>query len=148
MYSRARGKAGSKTFINKTVPSWLTHPAKEIEMLVIKLSKEGKSPSKIGLHLRDAYGIPDVKMVTKKRITQILNSAKLLGELPEDLSSLIKRSVTLRKHLEKNHHDNTALRGLQLTDSKINRLIKYYKRSKRLSAEWKYQSEKAAMMVE
>ena len=113
-------------------------------MLIIKLAKEGETPSKIGLHLRDVYGIPDVSLITKKSITQMLKEAKLLPDLPEDLAALIRRSVALKKHLEKNKHDKTAMRGLQLTESKIRRLTDYYKKTKKLPADWKYETKKPA----
>ncbi len=147
MHSRRKGKAGSKKPIRKTVPSWLRYKPKEVELLVVKLAKEGYAPSKIGLFLRDTYGIPDVKLVTKKKITQILKENNLLPELPEDLTALIKKSIALIKHLEKNHQDKTAKRGLQLTESKIKRLIKYYKKVKKLPADYKYESEKAGLLV-
>lgn len=148
MYSRRRGKAGSKRPAKKVISSWLRYKPKEIQLLIIKLAKEEKTPSQIGLYLRDVYGIPDVMLITKKSITQILEESKLLPEIPEDITALIRRSIALKKHLEKNKHDNTALRGLQLTEAKIKRLTDYYKKSKKLPADWKYESKKAGLMVE
>jgi len=147
MHSRDKGKAGSKRPARKTIPSWLRYKAKEVELLITKLAKEGRTPSRIGLVLRDTYGIFDIKLVTKKKITDILKQNKLLPELPEDLATLMKRSIALKKHLEKNHHDMTAKRGLQLTESKINRLVRYYRKIKKLPADYKYESEKAGLLV-
>jgi len=147
MYSRKKGKAGSKKPMQKK-PTWVRHKPKEVEMLVIKLAKQGKSASQIGLALRDSYGIPDVRSIMKKKITHILDEKKLLKKLPEDLGSLIQRSIAIRKHLEKNKKDATALRGRQLTESKIGRLIKYYKKTKKLPSDWKYNPEKAELLVE
>ena len=42
-YSGAKGKAGSKKPIRRVVPSWTRYGAKEVEMLVLKLNKEGQS---------------------------------------------------------------------------------------------------------
>ena len=86
--------------------------------------------------------------ITKKKITAILKEKNLLSEVPEDLMALIKRSVTIRKHRERNKKDQTAKRGLTLTESKIKRLIKYYKRTGKLKSEWKYEPEKASMFME
>jgi small subunit ribosomal protein S15 len=61
---------------------------------------------------------------------------------------LIKRQIDILKHFESNKQDKTAKRGLQLTESKINRLIRYYKKSKRLPADWKYDKNKARLLVE
>ena len=53
-------------------PEWTEYSNEEIEELVLKLRKEGKSTSVIGVILRDQYGIPDVKTVTGDKITAIL----------------------------------------------------------------------------
>jgi len=99
-YSGAKGKAGSKKPIRKVIPSWTRYGAKEVEMLVLKLHKEGQVPSQIGLHLRDVYGIPDVKTLCKKSITQILADKKALNPMPEDLMALIKKLTLIKKHME------------------------------------------------
>ena len=127
---------------------WVRYKPKEIELLIAKLGKEGKSATEIGLFLRDSYGIPNVKAVAGKRITEILKEKGLTKELPEDLLNLIKRSVQIRKHREENRKDMTALLGLQLTESKIRRLVKYYKRTKVLPAGWKFDAEAVRMYVE
>ncbi len=147
-YSRAKGKSGSKKPINKVTPSWINYKPKEIEKLVIKLSKAGKTASQIGMHLRDTYGVPSVKIATKKTILQILRENKLEKQIPEDLMALIKKSIYLRKHLEKNKKDMASKRGLELTDSKIRRLAKYYKRTKKLPEDWKFHPERVKMYVE
>jgi len=85
-------------------------------MLIVKLAKEEKTASEIGIILRDVYGIPYVRQVTKKRITKILEEHKIQPKIPEDMMALIKRSILLRKHLERNHKDESAKRGLTLTD--------------------------------
>lgn len=148
MYSRRRGKSGSKSPVENKKPSWLRYDAKEVEALITKIAKTSKSPSHIGQYLRDVYGIPDVKLVCNKRINQILKEKELATNLPEDLLSLIKRGIQIRKHLEENKQDNTAKRGLTITESKIHRLIKYYKRTQILASDWKYQADKARLLLE
>ena len=148
MHSRKKGKSGSTRPVEKKQPSWIRYSDKEVEMIITKLAKEGNSTSKIGLILRDSYGIPDAKQVIGKKITQLLGEKSLTGETPEDMTFLIRRAIKLRKHLEKNHHDMGAKRGLQLTESKIKRLAKYYKRSGKLSEDWKYQPEKVSLYAE
>ena len=146
-YSGAKGVAGSKKPIKRVTPSWSRYGAREIEMLVLKLNKEGQTPSQIGLHLRDVYGIPDVKTMCKKSITKILSEKKALNPMPEDLTSLIKKLTMIKKHIEENGQDKVALRGLQITESKIQRLIKYYKGNGRLSKDWTYDVNKAKLYV-
>ena len=77
MHSRARGKSGSNKPVTTKIPSWLSYKPKEIELLIAKLRKEGRTSAQIGLYLRDNYGIPDVQLITKKKITKILNEKKL-----------------------------------------------------------------------
>ena len=148
MHSRARGKSGSTKPSKKVVPSWLKYKSKEVELLIVKYAKEGMNPSHIGVYLRDEYGIPDVKLVTKKSITQILKEKNLLKEIPEDLMALIRKAVLIRKHLGENKKDMPAKRGLQLTESKIKRLTKYYKRTGRLPMTWKYDPDRIKLVVE
>lgn len=148
MHSRARGKSGSKKPIKKSIPTWVRYKPKEVEMLIVKLAKEGNEASKIGALLRDIYGIPDSAMITSKSISMILKEKQLLKEIPEDLLALIRKSIMVRKHLDANKKDNTAKRGLQLTDSKINRLAKYYKKAKKLPKDWKYDHSKARLYID
>jgi len=138
MHSRKRGTSGSRKPLKKSVPSWLKYSTKEIELLIAKYAKEGHSSSMIGLILRDSYGIPDVKTVCGKSITTFMKEKGLTKELPEDVVALMRRYVVIKKHLDANKHDMPALRGLQLTNAKINRLVKYYKGVKRIPANWKY----------
>ncbi|MFH0978206.1 MAG: 30S ribosomal protein S15 [Candidatus Woesearchaeota archaeon] len=141
MYSGKKGKSGSTKPSKKSIPSWIRYKPKEIEMLLIKLSKEGKSSSEIGIILRDSYGIPSVKDIAGKGITEMLKEKGLSAKIPEDLLSLIKKVIEVKKHIERNKQDQTANRGLQLTESKIKRLVKYYKRSKKLPQDWKYDEQ-------
>jgi len=148
MHSRDKGKSGSTRPVKKVKPSWVRYKESEVELLITKLGKEEKTPSEIGLILRDAYGIPYSKTITGKKITKILKENKLLSKIPEDLMALIKKVVALKKHLEKNHKDESAKRGITLTESKIKRLVKYYKNTGRLEESWKYQPDKIKLYLE
>lgn len=148
MHARKKGKSGSTRPVKLAAPVWLQRKPKEVEMLVIKYAKEGKSPSKIGLYLRDEYGVPSVRGVTGRSVTQILTEKNAMPEIPEDLMALMRKSVLLRRHLGENKKDVSSKRGLQLTESKINRLAKYYKRAERLPATWKYDPEQIKLQVE
>jgi|TARA_Y100000310_G_scaffold284075_1_gene306579 small subunit ribosomal protein S15 len=146
-YSRKHGKSGSKKPTKKTLPVWLRYKPSEVELLMVKLAKEGKNSSEIGIILRDTYGIPDVRLLCKKKISAVLKEKKLAPELPDDLLSLIRRSVAIRKHLEANHTDQTAKRGLTLTESKIKALTKHYKQTGKLASEWKFDPERAGFFT-
>lgn len=141
MHSRKRGRSRSRKLLSPKKPTWLSYGTKELEMLVVKLAKEGKTSAQIGLLLRDSYGIPSVKQLLSKTISQVMQEKKLAPVVPEDLTALIKRAAQIRKHREINKKDNSALRGLQFTESKIHRLAKYYKANGKLPLEWKYEAE-------
>jgi small subunit ribosomal protein S15 len=147
MHSRKKGKSGSTRPSETKKKAWVKYDAKEIESLILKLNKSGMTKSQIGLVLRDSYGVPSVKEATKKSMGNILEKNKVEQPLPEDLSALIKRDIALIKHLEENKQDQTAKRGLRLTESKINRLVKYYKKSGRLPKDWVFNKDKARLLV-
>ncbi|MEM0480822.1 MAG: 30S ribosomal protein S15 [Candidatus Aenigmatarchaeota archaeon] len=126
----------------------LKYRKEEVEKLVVELAKKGYSQSMIGLILRDSYGIPSVKKITGKKISQILEENKLLPEIPEDLLNLLKRAVKLRKHLSIHKKDKHSARGLTLIESKIKALAKYYIREGKLPKDWKYDPEQAKLIVQ
>ena len=148
MYSRKRGKHGSKNPAKKTVSPWIRYKHKEVELLIAKLAKDGKSTSQIGILLRDTYGIPSASALFGKSISKILKEKNLLQEVPEDLTALFKKFVAIKKHLEVNKHDETAARGLLITSSKIGRLIKYYKREGKIPETWKFDTERVEFFGE
>ena len=148
MYSRAKGKSSSVK-PSKPSLSWVRYKPEEIEMLVVKLAKHDRlPPSKIGLVLRDSYGVPSVKLLCNKSIVQILKEHNLLPELPEDLLSLMRKFVNVRKHYEQNKQDLSAKRGLQLTEAKIRRLVKYYRRTNRLPKDWEFSVKNVRLYTE
>lgn len=147
MYSRKHGKHGSTKPLRKGKPSWVKYGKKEVEEIVIKLAKEGKSSSEIGAILRDEYGIPDVKKITKKSITKIMKEKNFYPEIPEDLYNLIKKAVKARGHLLSHRRDSKTIHGLELIESKIRRLGKFYIKKGVFSKDWKYDPEKAKLLV-
>lgn len=128
-------------------PEWIEYSNEEIEELILKLRKEGNSTSMIGIVLRDQYGIPDVKLVTGKKITKILEDHGQELKYPEDLMNLLKRAVNIRDHLEENPKDLHTKRGLRIIESKIRRLVKYYVREGVLPEGWRYDPRSAALLV-
>lgn len=148
IHARKRGKHGSKKPIKDIPPSWLKYKTDEIKTLVLKLFNKELLPSKIGLYLRDVYGIPSVKVATGKRIVKLLKENKVKIDIPEDLFCLFKRAVKVRKHLEKSKNDLHSKRGLRLIESKILRLVKYYKRKKLLPEDWRYEPKEVELLVE
>jgi len=143
--SKEKGRSGSKRPPELKKPDWVDASPEQVESLVVSLYRKGYPPSMIGLILRDQYGIPLVKAVTGKSILQILRERGLAPEVPEDLMNLIRKAIKIRKHLEEHPKDYHSKRGLQLVESKIHRLAKYYKREGGLPPDWKYEPEKIAL---
>ncbi len=144
---KEKGKSHSTRPVRVGTPKWLRLEPEEIEDLVAELAKKGYGPSMIGIILRDQYGIPLVKPITGKSITQILDERGLSQPIPEDLFNLMRRAVNLRRHLEEHPKDKNARKGLQEIESKIRRLAKYYVREGKLPKGWKYDPEAAKLLV-
>lgn len=147
IHARKKGKSGSKRPKRSDTQEWVSYNVDDVVELVIKLAKDGNSSSEIGLILRDQYGIPNVSQITNKKITRILRENKLAPELPEDLLNLIRKAVKIRRHLDKHKKDKHTMRGLKLIESKIRRLVKYYKREGVIPVDWMYEPEKAKLLI-
>ena len=120
---------------------------KDLVKTILQLANEGKTASEIGIILKDQHNIGSAHKLTGKKVTQILKENNLEPKIPEDLMSLIRKSVNLREHMEKNKKDMSAKRGLMLTVSKIRALEKYYKKQGKLPLAWRYSAEKAALLA-
>lgn len=128
-------------------PEWVPLNATEIEELIVKMAKDGFTSARIGLVLRDQYGVPDVKLATGKTVTEIMKEKDVAPALPEDLSNLMRRAISLNVHLRNNHGDVSNKRGLNLIEAKIRRLERYYKKNGVLAADWKYSLKTAELML-
>jgi len=104
----------------------------------VKLSDEGLSPTEIGLKLRDEYAIPLVKPILGKSITTILKDNNIRSTMPEDLNRLLQKALGLQKHLKTHNSDHRNVRSLELIESKIHRISKYYKYNGKIPSNWKY----------
>ena len=147
MHARKKGKSGSKKPPHKEKPEWVSVSPEEVEELVVKLAKEGKRPSEIGLVLRDQYGVPDVRTVTGKKLVQILKDHNIAPKYPQDLMDLMRKAVMLRKHLAKHKRDLHNRRALTLVEAKIKRLVDYYKDKGVLPKDWYYNPDEAAILI-
>jgi small subunit ribosomal protein S15 len=146
MHSKKRGKSRSKRPLRTSAPTWSEYTREEVVDLILKYRKEEYTPSTIGVILRDQHGIPSTKLATGKKITTILEEQDAGLSLPEDLTNLMKQAVNLHKHMEENPKDLHSRRGLQLCESKIRRLVKYY-RGKKLPEDWRYDPARAELLV-
>ncbi|MCQ4152741.1 MAG: 30S ribosomal protein S15 [Archaeoglobi archaeon] len=142
MHKSRRGKSGSKKVYRNTPPEWVEMSKEDVVKKILELYNEGMDPSKIGMILRDRYGIPSVRQITGKRLVEILKENGVPIKYPEDLKALIKKALKLRKHLEAHKKDLHNRRGLQLIEAKIWRLSSYYREKGVLPEDWSYDPEK------
>ncbi|ELZ13175.1 30S ribosomal protein S15P [Haloterrigena salina JCM 13891] len=131
MHTRRRGSSGSDKPTADDPPEWSDVDADDIESRVVELAEQGYDPSQIGMKLRDegvtGTPVPDVKLATGKKITEILEENDARSEFPEDLYNLMERAVRLREHIQQNPQDYQNKRALQNTESKVRRLVDYYR---------------------
>uniref|UniRef100_A0A6U3BTB9 Small ribosomal subunit protein uS15 N-terminal domain-containing protein n=1 Tax=Lotharella globosa TaxID=91324 RepID=A0A6U3BTB9_9EUKA len=147
MHSKGKGISRSSLPYRRTPPSWCKAKAEDVKAEILKYAKKGYQPSKIGVILRDSMGIPQVSQITGSKILRILKVAGKAPKLPEDLYSLIKKAVTIRKHLERNRKDKDSKFRLILVEARIHRLARYYKLKKHLPPNWKYESATASTLL-
>jgi len=145
MHSRKHGKSGSKKPTKKVKLTWVSYEKDEINQLIVKLVKEGKPNAEIGIILRDQYGIPDVREFGL-RVAKVADTERK-KEIPEDLFNLIKKAVNMHKHMGTNKKDTKNKHSLELIESKVRRLGKYYVKKGKLPKDWKYTIEKAKLWV-
>ncbi len=90
--------------------SWVKIKPDELERIIIDLAGQEMSPAKIGLVLRDKYGIPKAKLLGKK-ITQILKEKNIRHITEKDI--VTKKIETIKGHMKKHKHDYTAKKSLE-----------------------------------
>jgi len=151
MHTRRRGSSGSDRPAADEPPEWSDVDSDAIEARVVDLAEQGHDPSVIGLKLRDegvkGTPIPNVKLATGKKVTEILEDHDASHELPEDLKNLMERAVGLHEHVDANGQDHQNKRALQNTESKIRRLVNYY-RGDELDADFTYTYDNAVELLD
>ena len=107
-------------------PTWLKFTKEEVEAIIIKLHKKGLTSEKIGLTLRDQYGIPSVKLYNIK-IKEVLG--KDFKE-PTNIN-LEKKLQLIIDHFKKNKQDKKSERALIITKAKLKKRLDYNKRKEK-----------------
>jgi small subunit ribosomal protein S15 len=108
-------------------PVWLKYTESEVKAIILKLSEKGLTSEKIGLVLRDQYGIPKVKIYNLK-INKVLKEHNKLGE--PGLINLEKKLEELDKHNKKNRKDRVAERSVIITKAKIKKQKEYLEKKR------------------
>lgn len=147
LHSKKKGKAGSKRPKSAAAPEWVGMKKADIEEAILKMAREGVPPAKIGLILRDQHAVANLRGVLGMSLKAFLKKGKVLGEYPEDLLALIRKAMRMAGHGKASKNDVHNSVKLTHVESKIQRLVKYYSSKGMLPAGWKYDREKAALLV-
>ena len=118
MHNPGKGISRSALPYRRSVPTWQKLTSQDVEEQIVKLARKGLRPSQIGVILRDSHGVAQVRRITGNKIVRILRSKVIFNhlsfnflfqgmapEIPEDLYHLIKKAVSIRKHLERFRKD-------------------------------------------
>lgn len=118
--------AKSKKSTNEK-PVWLKYTAEEVKAIILKLADKGMTAEKIGLTLRDQYGIPKVKIYGLK-IKQVLDEKQKFQE--PTLLNLKTKLEKIISHYKKNKGDRRAEYSLINTKAKLKRRQDYTDKKK------------------
>ena len=116
--------ATQKNVLDK--PVWLKMTEKELQKVIAELSQK-HPPAKIGIILRDQYGVPTTRLYGKK-LSEYLKEAGI--ENKQDLESAERKVDRLKEHLKNNVTDRKAKHKLQKAQSRLNIVKKYFSRKK------------------
>ena len=106
-------------------PVWLKYTEKEVKAIILKLSEKGLSAEKIGLTLRDQYGIPKVKIYNLK-ISKILKEKDKFEEpTNKNLKEKLQKIIA---HHKKNKQDKKSGFSLINTKAKLKKREDYSKK--------------------
>ncbi len=147
LHSKKKGKSGTKRPKSNEKPGWVSMKKSEVGEIIVKLAREGVTPARIGLIMRDQYGIANLRAVLGVSLNAFLAKEDVAQEYPEDLLNLIKKAVRMTAHTKSSKNDVSNGVKLVHVESKIQRLVKYYKSKGRLPTGWKYERDKAALLV-
>jgi ribosomal protein S15P/S13E len=105
-------------------PVWLKYTEAEVKEIILKIAEKNPelTSEKIGLILRDNYGIPRTKIYGFK-ISQVLKEANKYNS--PDLKNLKNKSQKLEEHLSKNKQDKRTHRSSIITKAKLKKVQDY-----------------------
>ncbi|MEM1634308.1 MAG: 30S ribosomal protein S15 [Nanopusillaceae archaeon] len=107
---------------------------------IISLAKQGYKKSDIGRVLKEKYK-KDVKSLTGKSLSKILEENGFKEDVPEDLLNIFRKINKMLRHLEIHKKDLHTKKKLEEYEKSVQCLIKYYKKNKKLPENFKYSRE-------
>jgi len=111
-----------KTKAKMEKPVWLKYTGDEVKAIILKLVNKGLTGEKIGLVLRDQYGVPDVKIYGFSIKEVLVEKGKF--EEPTNINLKAKLEAVIN-HYKKNKQDKRAERSLIITKAKLKKREDY-----------------------
>ena len=102
-------------------PTWLKYTENEVRAIILKLANKGLTSEKIGLVLKDQYGIPKVKLY-KIKIKNVLDKFQ-----EPTIINLEKKVEKINQHFKKNKGDKKSERALTITKAKLKKRLENIK---------------------
>ena len=117
----------SRTKKDKNIekPVWLKYTEEEVKAIIFKLADKGLTSEKIGLVLRDQYGIPKVRLYNLK-INKVLKE-KFKEPTVINLQAKLDKIIA---HFKKNKQDNKTGRSLIITKAKLKKREDYHSKKR------------------
>jgi len=106
-------------------PVWLKYGEEEVKEIILKLADKGLTAEKIGLIMRDQYGIPKVSLYGLK-VGKVLKEKDKFTK--PSLVNLQKKVIKLEEHYAKNKQDKKTERAMMITKSKLKKFQDYLKK--------------------
>lgn len=103
-------------------PIWVKMSETELKKIIAKLS-EKHQPAKVGLILRDQYGIPTTKLYGKK-LSVYLKELNL--PTSKEVENAENKFTRIKEHLKSNITDKKAKHKLQKAQARLNIVKKYF----------------------
>jgi small subunit ribosomal protein S15 len=103
-------------------PVWLKYTKEELNAIILKLAGKNITSEKIGLILRDQYGIPKSSIYGIK-ISEVLKEKDKFND--PDITNLEKKLEKIINHYKKNKQDKNAERSLIITKAKVKKRKEY-----------------------
>lgn len=137
MHCAGKGQSISMKPLSSTVPTFMLKPIYDIKKDILVHANKGMAPSAIGNLLRDQYGVGNAEDILGQSLLAFCRENNCAPIIPEDLNSLIEKSNSIRSHLVAHKKDSDAKYRLILINSRLHRLIRYYKEKSLLPGNWK-----------
>lgn len=137
MHCPGKGKSCSMKPFTTDVQTYMSQSIPELKKLIIHLANRGTPAAQIGTILRDEHGVGSCADILGMTLLAFLRENGVAPAIPDDLTALIEKSNRMRQHLTHNNKDSDAKYRITLINSRIHRLVRYYKEKAVLPGNWK-----------